>query len=164
MIEERLRDLGISLPAPSLGDLDFYGKKYGKMKPFFKTGSLLYLSGHIAGFKDGEILFPGVIGKDLTVEQGYEAARLAGINCLAGIRDAIGSLDGVAGLARSINYIVCVPGFTEPNRISNGMTDLFAEVFGEDVGVGPRASIGVTSLADNACYETVVTIGLKDGY
>jgi len=158
MIEDRLRELGLTLPTPTLGDLDYYGKKYGKMKPYYRSGNLLMLSGHVPGIRDGKVMFPGVVGKDLTVEQGYEAARLAGLNCLAGIKEAVGSLDRVVGLARSLNFVACAPGFTEPHRVASGLTDLFAEVFGDEIGVGPRATIGVMSLADNYCFETWMTV------
>ncbi|MBS0560370.1 MAG: RidA family protein [Proteobacteria bacterium] len=162
MIEDRLRELGLALPTPTLGDLDYYGKKYGKMKPYYRSRNLLLLSGHVPGIRDGKVLFPGVIGKDLTVEQGYEAARLTGLNCLAGIREAVGSLDCVVGLARSLNFVACAPGFTEPHRVASGLTDLFAEVFGEEIGIGPRATIGVMSLADNYCFETWMTVDVGD--
>ena len=161
MIEERLAALGLALPSPSPGELAYYGTKYGKMKPHYLSGSLLMLSGHTAGIRDGRVLYPGLIGQDLTVEDGYAAARLAGLNCLAGIRDAIGSLDRVAGLARSLNFVACAPGFTEPHRVASGLTDLFAAVFGEEIGVGPRATIGVMSLADNYCFETWMTIEVR---
>ena len=162
MIEDRLKELRLALPSPTLEDLDYYGKKYGKMKPYYRSGSLLMLSGHVAGIKDGQVLLPGAIGRDLTVEQGYEAARLTGLNCLAGIKEAIGSLDKVVGLARSLNFVVCAPGFTEPHRVASGLTDLFAAVFGDEIGIGPRATIGVMSLADNYCFETWMTVDVGD--
>ncbi len=163
MVEDRLAERGIMLPSPGLGDLDYYGQKYGKMKPYYRSGDLLLLSGHVAGMKNGKALYPGLCGRDVSIEDGYQAARLAGLNCLAGIRQALGSLDRVAGLARSLNFVACAPGFTEPHRVANGLTDLFAEVFGEEIGVGPRATIGVMSLADNYCFETWMTIGVRPG-
>jgi hypothetical protein len=163
MIEDRLRELGLTLPSPTLDDLDYYGKKYGKMKPYYRSGNLLLLSGHVAGMKNGRVLYPGLCGREITVEQGYEAARLTGLNCLAGIKEALGSLDLVAGLARSLNFVACAPGFTEPHRVANGLTDLFADVFGDEIGIGPRATIGVMSLADNYCFETWMTIDVKNG-
>ncbi|MDZ7788868.1 MAG: RidA family protein [Halofilum sp. (in: g-proteobacteria)] len=108
-----------------------------------------------------KVLHPGQVGRDVTVEQAYEAARLAGLNCLAGIRQAVGSLDNVKALVRSLNFVVCCPEFTDPNLISSGTTDLFAEVFGEEAGVAPRATIGVTSLANNHCFETWMTLEVR---
>ena len=103
---------------------------------------------------DGSALHPGRVGAEVSVEQAYQAARQTGINCLAGIKQAIGDLDQVTSLVRTLNFVVCAPGFTEPNRVSSGLTDLFAELFGEERGIGCRATIGVMSLANNHCFET----------
>jgi hypothetical protein len=89
----------------------------------------------------------------VTVEQAYQAARQTGINCLAGMKQAIANLDKVRALARTLNFVVCAPGFSDPNLVSSGLTDLFAEVFGPERGIGCRATIGVMSLAGNHCYE-----------
>jgi enamine deaminase RidA (YjgF/YER057c/UK114 family) len=151
-VEERLRQLGIELP--DFGPHTYYGANYGKMKPFHRVGNLLVLSGHVPDLPDGTQMFPGRVGAEVTVEQGYAAARQTGINCLAGIKQAIGDLDRVAALVRTLNFVVCAPGFTDPNLVSSGLTDLFAEVFGEDRGIGCRATIGVMSLAKNHCFET----------
>ncbi len=59
---------------------------------------------------------------------------------------------------RSLNFIASAPDFTEPHKVASGLTDLFEQVFGEEIGVGPRASIGVMSLADDYCFETWVTV------
>ena len=96
---------------------------------------------------------PGRVGAEVTVEQAYKAARQTGINCLAGIKQAIGDLDKVVALVRTLNFVVCAPGFTDPNLISSGLTDLFAEVFGPERGIGCRATIGVMSLANNHCLR-----------
>jgi enamine deaminase RidA (YjgF/YER057c/UK114 family) len=158
-IEKRLEAMGIVLPVPG-GSADaaaggqYYGQSYGKMKPFHRIGNLLLMSGHIPQLADGSCLHPGRLGAEVTVEQGYAAARQTGINCLAGIRQAIGDLDRVVALVRTLNFVVCAPGFTDPNLISSGLSDLFAEVFGEEIGIGARATIGVMSLAGNNCFET----------
>jgi hypothetical protein len=96
------------------------------------------------------------------VEQGYEAARLAAVNCLAGIRFALGSLDGVVNLVRSLNFVACVPDFTDVHLVSSGATDLFRDVFGEEAGLGGRATIGVTSLARDHCFENWLTVEVRD--
>jgi enamine deaminase RidA (YjgF/YER057c/UK114 family) len=159
-IESKLQELGITLPdlrktAPDgTAQLAYYGQLYGKMKPFHRSGNLLVLSGHVPDLPDGSALYPGRVGAEVTVEQAYQAARQTGINCLAGIKQAIGDLDKVAALVRTLNFVVCAPGFTEPNRVSSGLTDLFAELFGPERGIGCRATIGVMSLANNHCFET----------
>jgi hypothetical protein len=111
---------------------------------------------------DGSILHPGRLGADVTIEQGYEAARLAGINCLAGIRHALGTLNGVQGIVRSLNFVVCAPDFYDVHRVSSGATDLFVEVFREEAGLGGRATIGVMTLARNHCFENWLTVEVRN--
>jgi len=156
-VADRLAALGLELPMAAVGE-GYYGKLYGKMTPHYRSGDLLFLSGHTAGVEGGKVRFPGRLGRDLTIEEGYAAARQTGLNCLAGIRDAIGDLDRVVGLVRSLNFVACDPSFTEPHKVASGLTDLFEAAFGPEIGVGPRASIGVMSLADDYCFETWVTV------
>lgn len=150
---QRLRDLGISLP--DFGKVGYYGTEYGKMKAHHQVGRLLFLSGHVPE-RNGAILYPGRLGETVTVEQGYEAARLVGINCLAGIVHAIGDLDRVVGIVRTLCFVVCTPTFYDVHKVSSGATDLFADVLG-DRGIGGRATIGVMSLAKNHCVELWLT-------
>ncbi len=165
-VEKRLEALGVALPVAD-EDADaatggtYYGQGYGKMKPFHRIGNLLLMSGHIPQLADGTCLHPGRLGAEVTVAQGYAAARQTGINCLAGIRQAIGDLDRVVGLVRTLNFVVCAPGFTDSNLVSNGLSDLFAEVFGERIGIGARATIGVMSLAGNNCFETWMDVEVR---
>lgn len=157
---KRVEELGLVLPGAG-GGAGYYGTRYGKMKPHYLSEKLLFLSGQTAGVDDeGKALFPGRLGRDVTVEQGYEAARLTGLNCLSCIKDAVGDLDRVKGLVRSLNFIACDPSFTQPHLVASGLTDLFEQVFGPEIGVGGRASIGVMSLADDYCFETWVTVEL----
>jgi enamine deaminase RidA (YjgF/YER057c/UK114 family) len=160
-VSKRIEQLGLALPGAG-GGPDYYGQRYGKMKPHYIVDRVLFMSGQTAGLDaHGEVLYPGRLGRDLTVEQGYEAARLTGLNCLACIVDAVGDLDRVKGLVRSLNFIACDPAFTQPHKVASGLTDLFEAVFGPEIGVGPRASIGVTSLADDYCFETWMTVELS---
>ncbi|HEY7748624.1 MAG TPA: RidA family protein [Aestuariivirgaceae bacterium] len=166
-IEKKLKALGITLPdlgkwEAKLGTAEkYYGQKYGKMKPFHRMGNLLMLSGHVADLEDGTPMHPGRVGAEVTVEQAYRAARQTGINCLAGIKQAIGDLDRVVALARTLNFVVCAPGFTDPNLVSSGLTDLFAELFGAEKGIGCRATIGVMSLANNHCFESWMDVEVR---
>lgn len=156
--ERRLREMGIELP--DFGPVTYYGATYGKMKPFHRTGSLLFLSGHIPE-KDGQVVHPGRLGDTVTLQQGYEAARLTGINCLAALKQALGSLDRVVAIVRTLNFVVCTPDFYDVHKVSSGLTDLLAEVLGPDRGIGGRATIGVMSLARNNCFETWLTAEVR---
>jgi enamine deaminase RidA (YjgF/YER057c/UK114 family) len=166
-IEKKLQSMGIELPdlgkwQSNLGTAEkYYGQQYGKMKPFHRMGNLLVLSGHVPDLPGGKPLHPGRVGAEVTVEQAYEAARQTGINCLAGIKQAIGDLDRVAALVRTLNFVVCATGFTAPNLISSGLTDLFAEIFGPERGIGCRATIGVMSLANNHCFESWMDLEVR---
>jgi enamine deaminase RidA (YjgF/YER057c/UK114 family) len=152
--------LALGLDLPDFGRDGYYGTQAGTMKPFHRAGSLLFLSGHVA--MRGERLVTGRLGADLTVDQGYAAARLTGENVLAGISQAVGSLDRVAGIVRSLNFVVCTPEFTEVHRVSSGLSDLFLDVFGPQRGLGGRATIGVQALAWGVCFETWVTVEVDD--
>lgn len=152
--------LAMGLDLPDFGRDGYYGTQAGTMKPFHRAGSLLFLSGHVA--MRGDRMVTGRLGADVTVDQGYAAARLTGENVLAGIRQALGSLDRVAGIVRSLNFVVCTPDFTEVHRVSSGLSDLFLEVFGPERGLGGRATIGVQALAWGVCFETWVTVEVAD--
>ncbi|RBM06284.1 RidA family protein [Streptomyces sp. PT12] len=148
--EERVRELGLDIP--DYADPP-YGRRYGPMKPFHRVGDLLQLSGLTPETRAGERLHPGVVGVDVTVAQGYAAARLTAIHALGMIRYAIGSLDNVASLSRALCFVVCPPGFELPHEVSNGASDLFIEVFGDEIGSMGRASIGATALSRHNCFE-----------
>ena len=154
-IERRIGELGLDVP-DFVRD-GYYGAGYGSMKPFHITGNLLFLSGHVPQ-RGSEVVHPGRLGANLTVEEGYAAARLTGLNVVAGIRQALGDLDRVKAIVRSLNFVVCTPDFTEVHKVSSGMSDLFVEVFGPERGLGGRATIGVMALANGHSFETWVTV------
>ncbi len=154
--ETRAAELGLDIPDHT--NVPYLGLKYGSMKSHHITGDLLFLSGHVPDQADDIPLYPGRLGAEVTVEQGYAAARLTAINCLATIRLALSSLNRVKALVRSLNFVVAAPGFVDVNLVSNGATDLFRDVFGEDAGLGGRATIGVACLAHNHCFENWPTV------
>lgn len=154
--EARVEELGLEIP--DYAATGYPGVRYGSMKAYHRVGNVLYLSGHVPDLEDDIPLHPGRLGSEVTIEQGYEAARFTALHCLANIREALGDLNGVVGIVRSLNFVVCVPEFHEINEVSSGATDLFVEVFGEERGLGGRATIGVTSLAHNHCFETWLTV------
>jgi len=155
--ERRVRELGIQLP--DFGPETYYGANYGKMKPFHRTGNLLFLSGHIPE-RNGQLVHPGRLGDTVTLEQGYEAARLTGVNCLAALKQAVGDLDRVVAIVRTLNFVVCTPEFFDVHKVSSGLSDLLAEVLGSERGIGGRATIDV-SLARNNCFETWLTAEVR---
>lgn len=158
-VEERLKEMGVILP--DFAKEGYYGSaRYGSMKAHHRVGNLLFLSGHVPEVGD-KIIYPGILGKDVTIEQGYEAARITAINCLAGIKYAVGDLDNIVSMVRSLNFVVCTPDFHDVNKVSSGATDFFVEVLGEEKGLGGRATIGVISLAGSHCFENWLTVEVK---
>jgi enamine deaminase RidA (YjgF/YER057c/UK114 family) len=154
--------LRMGLDLPDFDRIGYYGADYGTMKPFHRIGNLLFLSGHVAQIGT-EITHKGRLGKDLTTEQGYAAARQTGLNVLGGIKQAVGSLDHVHSIVRTLNFVVCAADYEDVHKVSSGLSDLFVEVFGRERGLGGRATIGVMALAGGVCIETWATIELKDG-
>jgi len=157
-IERRIAELGLDIP--DFVREGYYGASYGSMKPFHITGNLLFLSGHVP-HRGSTPIHPGRLGADLTVEQGREAARITGLNVIAGIKQALVDLDRVKSIVRTLNFVVCTPEFTEVHKVSSGLSDLLAEVFGRERGIGGRATIGVMALADGHCFETWATVELR---
>lgn len=150
----------MGLDMPNFDVEGYYGASYGTMKPYHIVGNLLFLSGHVAQ-RGTEVRLAGRLGDDLTTEQGYQAARLTAINVLGGIRQALGSLDPVRGIVRSLNFVVCTPDYKDIHKVSSGLSDLFVEVFGRERGLGGRATIGVMALASGNSFETWVTVEIE---
>jgi len=148
--EARAAELGLQIPDYATPP---YGGRYGTVKPFHRAGPMLLLSGVTPEDRSGNRLHPGRFGDDLTVEQGYSAARLAAVNALGLIRLALGSLDQVAAIGRNLCFLRTTNDFEDLHLVSNGATDLFIEVFGPVAGLGGRASIGVASLSRQNCFE-----------
>lgn len=143
-IETRLKDLGIVLPAPPAPVASYV--------PTVKTGNLVFVSGQIPAGPDG-LQFVGIVGQDLSVEDGKAAARLCAVNLLAQARAACdGDLDRVTRCVKLSVFINCVPGFSQHPEIANGASDLMVEVFG-DAGKHARAAVGAGSLPRNVAVE-----------
>ncbi|WP_227751715.1 RidA family protein [Tabrizicola oligotrophica] len=154
--------LMMGLDIPDFNRIGYYGADYGTMKPYHRIGSLLFLSGHVAQIGT-QITQRGRLGQDLTTDEGYAAARQTGLNVLGGIRQAVGSLDHVKSIVRTLNFVVCTPDYEEVHKVSSGLSDLLVETFGRERGLGGRATIGVMALAGGVCFETWATVELMDG-
>lgn len=143
-IEDRIRSLGITLPpAP---------KALGLYQPGVISGSLLFLSGTLPLRENGELV-TGKVGKDLDLEAGKEAARLATINALAAARAVLGgSLERVIRIVRASGFVNCLPDFTDHPQVVNGASELLGDIFGES-GRHARLALGAGSLPRNAAFE-----------
>jgi len=162
MIEERLRSLGINFPdtshPPKNFDNDIYGYDAHILR-YYQAGNILVLSGQLPT-RDEKELYKGRYGLNLTVDDGYQAARLCAINALADMKRALGDLDRVEHIIRMVCYINATPDFTEHPKVGNGASDLLIEVFGER-GRHARASIGVTGMAGGHSIETLLTVHVR---
>jgi len=153
-IEQRLEGLGLRLPRPM-------APPPGHTFPFALvrlSGGHAYVSGH--GPADGtEYLMQGKVGETLSVEQGYEAARMAALSMLAALKEALGDLDRVAGWLRVVGYVNCTPGFPHTFLVVNGFSDLIVELWG-DAGRHARAAPGVAALPFNIPVVVEATVEL----
>jgi enamine deaminase RidA (YjgF/YER057c/UK114 family) len=149
--EARLAALGVALPeAPPLG---------GVYKPVVIVGNLAYVSGHGPMLPDGSKI-TGVVGRDLDLAAGYAAARQVGLTILATLRAQLGSLDRVARVVKTLGMVNSAPDFYDHPKVINGYSELFAQVFGEDAGVGARSAVGMGPLPGNIAVEIEVILEL----
>src|SRR5207253_6287120 len=152
--ETRIQELHLTLPpAP---------KPIAKYKTAVVVGNVLYVSGHGPAKLDAKSPIAGRVGADLTLEQGKEAARLVGLNILSKVRDTVGSLDKVKRLVKTLGMVNCTPEFKDQPQVINGFSELMAEVFGEDAGVGARSAVGMGSLPGNIPVEVECLFEVQD--
>ena len=142
--EENFRELGLSLPpAPS---------PLGVYKPCLTDGKYLYLSGH-GPVRDDKSLITGRVGESLTMDEGKLAARQVGLTMLATIKNNLGSLDKVKRVVKVLGMVNCVSTFEKHPYVINGCSELFAQVWGPENGIGTRSAVGMGSLPDNIPVE-----------
>jgi len=134
--EENLRRLQLQLPPPP--------KPVATYQTSVQVGNLLYVSGHGPATAEG-IPTTGKVGADLSLEEGYRAARQTGLNLLATVRSALGTLDRVEKVVKVLGMVNCTADFKDHPKVINGCSDLFVEVFGEP-GRAARSAVGMNSL------------------
>ena len=144
--EARLKELGIDLPAPPAATANYV--------PFVREGGLLFVAGQGPMTADGKIVYAGRVGADISEEDGYQAARLCAVNCLAHIKVALGSL-------YNVKRIVSLRGFHDQPKIINGASDLMVEVFG-DAGRHARTAIGANALPFNIAAEVDMIVAARE--
>lgn len=143
--EKRIQELHLTLPpAP---------KPVAKYKTAVQVGNLLYVSGHGPAKMDGKSPLVGKVGADLTLDQGKEAARLVGLAILSTVRNTLGSLDKVKRLVKTLGMVNSTNDYKEHPQVINGFSELMAQVFGEEAGVGTRSAVGMGSLPGNIPVE-----------
>jgi enamine deaminase RidA (YjgF/YER057c/UK114 family) len=141
--QEKLQQLGITLPPVSAPAAAYV--------PFVRTGNLVFLSGHIAK-KDGKP-WVGQLGRDMDTATGREAARAIAIDLMGTLQAAVGDLSKVRRIVKVMSLVNSTPDFTEQHLVTNGASELFAQVFGDQVGAHARSAFGVAQIPLGACVE-----------
>lgn len=149
--EQRLKEKGIELPAPS--------KPVANYVNAVRVGNLIYLSGKGPKRPDGSDV-TGKVGRDLTIEQGYEAARLTAIQHLGVLKAELGSLNKVKRIIKVLGMVNCENGFTDQPKVINGYSDLMVEIFGEK-GKHARSAVGMYALPNNIAVEVEVIVEVE---
>ena len=145
--DKKLKDLGIELSTPS--------RPVANYVKAVRTGNLLFLSGHgpVSGFS-------GKVGRDLTVEQGYEAAKSTGVSVLSTLKAELGDLNKVKRIVKVLGMVNCTADFTDQPKVINGYSDLMVAVFGEK-GKHARSAVGVYALPFNFSVEVEMVVEIE---
>jgi enamine deaminase RidA (YjgF/YER057c/UK114 family) len=149
--EKKIQSLGFTLPPPP--------KPVATYLPAVRSGNLLFLSGMIP-MVDGKMAAVGKLGKELTVEQGQEVARITLLNALSVIKAEIGSLDRVEKIVRIGVHVASAEGFIQQPAVANGASDLLVQIFGE-AGRHARLALGAAELPLNAPVELEMIVRVK---
>ena len=150
-IEAKLKTMGYELSATALGQ--------GKIEPAVRSGSLVFTSGQVS--QRGAESFVGKVGSDLTVEQGYAAARLCALNALGAVKAIVGDLDHVTRVVKVLGMVNAADGFTRTPEVIHGCTDLLNELFGA-AGRHARSAVGLYQLPANYAVEIEIIFEVRD--
>ncbi len=153
-VEGRIKELGIDLVAPAT-------PPNLKLVRAVRTGNLVYLSGNGPLASGDRKAYVGKVGKDLTIEEGYQAARSTGISQLSVLKDEIGDLNKVVRIVKVFGMVNCEPTFTEHPQVINGYSELMIEVFG-DRGQHARSAVGMSSLPWNIACEVEMIVEVAE--
>lgn len=149
--EDRIEELNIDIPEPQ--------EPVGAYIPARRTGNLVFCSGQ-GPMKDGEAMYKGKVGSDLSVKEGYEAARVAAINCLAAIKGEIGSLNKITKVVKVRGYVSSASEFNDQPGVVNGASEVLQEIFGDN-GRHARAAVGVSELPINIPVEVEMVVSVE---
>lgn len=151
MIEEKIKQLGFTLPTAP--------KPLASYVPAIQTADLIFTAGQLP-IKDGILAFKGKLGKDLNEDEGKKAAQLCALNCLAVIKNEIGSLDKIDKIIKLTVFVNSAEGFINQPQVANGASDLVKEIFGDN-GKHVRSAVGAAELPLNAPVEIEMIVRVK---
>ena len=141
--EQKMKELGLILPQPP--------KPVANYVPAVKTSNLLFVSGH-GPYNDGKTKISGKVGRELTIEEGYQAAYNVTLNCLASVKATIGDLDKVKRVVKLLGMVNCTDDFRDQPRVIDGCSDLLVAIFGE-TGKHARSAVGMQALPNQIPVE-----------
>ena len=150
-IELKLQELGLTLPEPA--------KPVAAYVPAVQVSGTVYTSGQIPLVK-GEVKYKGKLGQEFTVEEGYEAAKICALNCLAAAKGVIGNLDRIEKVIKVVGFVNSAPGFTDQPKVVNGASELLGKVFGP-AGEHARSAVGVAELPLGVAVEVEMIFQIK---
>jgi enamine deaminase RidA (YjgF/YER057c/UK114 family) len=150
-VEEKLEELGLELPSAATPMANYV--------PAVRSGNLVFLSGH--GPVEKDRIIRGKLGRDLTVEEGYEAARIVALGLLGTLKSVIGDLEKVRRIVKLLGMVNCDPAFTDHPQVVNGASDLLVEVFGER-GRHARSAVGMNALPVGIAVEIEMIAEVED--
>jgi enamine deaminase RidA (YjgF/YER057c/UK114 family) len=151
MIEERLKSKGVELPEPP--------KPAGVYVPAVKAQNLIFVAGQIP-FVNGVLKYKGKLGRDVNLEEGYQAARICALNALSVLKSELGTLDRVTRIVRVAGFVNSADDFTDQPKVINGASDLLTEAFG-DAGKHARIAVGTNTLPLGAAVEIEILAEIK---
>ena len=150
--EEKLRSMGLELQMPT--------PPTAKYVPAVRVGNLLFVSGH-GPVRDGKVQFVGKVGREWSIEQGYEASRLTMVNLLASVKLVLGDLAKVKRTVKLLGMVNCTEEFTRTPQVINGASDLLGELYG-DMGQHARSAVGLQQLPNGMAVEIEAIFEVED--
>ncbi len=151
MYEEKIEELGYKIPeAP---------KPLAAYVPALLVDKFVFTAGQVP-VKNGELIYSGKLGKDLTIQEGIKAAEISILNCLSAVKSVAGSLDNIEKIVKVTVFVNSANGFTEQPKVANGASELLVKIFGEN-GKHARSAVGVNELPINAPVEIEIIVKIK---
>ncbi|ETP49338.1 hypothetical protein F442_05119 [Phytophthora nicotianae P10297] len=151
-IERKIEELGYTLPAVA--------EHKGNYRTSVRSGNTIYMAGHLPQPAGGDLIL-GKVGKDLTPEQGYEAAHYVALSLMATLKQEVGDLDKIKRVVKLVGFVNCVDGFTQQPAVINGASDTIGKVFG-DKGIHARSAVGTNALPLNVAVEVEAIVEIED--
>jgi enamine deaminase RidA (YjgF/YER057c/UK114 family) len=151
-VEKKLAAMGLELRTPPAAPA---GRAHA-----VRTGNLLFVGGHGPNLPGGGTLHPGKLGREVTVEQGYESAQRAMLNCLSAVKAEVGDLDKVKRVVKLLCMVNSAPDFGDQPKVANGATDLLAKLYGRR-GAHARSAVGMGGLPGGMCIEIEMVLEVE---